>query len=181
MNIFDIAIAIPLVWGLYKGFSKGFIQALATLVALVLGVIGAIKFSDVTSTFLADNLTIDPTYLPLISFAITFIGIIIGVHFLARLLDKMLKAVALGLVNKIAGAVFGVAKYAFIVSVILIALNYINAQTNFIPQQKISSSLLYNPVSKFAPTVIPYINLDTIRQKVDEKVKLPEAIKETIE
>ncbi|PLX25664.1 MAG: colicin V production protein [Salinivirgaceae bacterium] len=180
MNIFDLAIAIPLVWGLYKGFSKGFIQALATLVALVLGVIGAIKFSDITSTFLASNLNIEPTYLPLISFAITFIGIIIGVHFLARLIDKLLKAVALGLVNKLAGAAFGLAKYAFIVSVILIALNYINGQTNFIPKEKIESSLLYEPVSKFAPTIIPYVNLDTLRQRVDDKVKLPESLNDSI-
>jgi membrane protein required for colicin V production len=176
MNIFDLAIAIPLVWGLYKGFTKGFIKTLATLVALVLGVIGAIKFSDITSTFLASNLNIEPTYLPLISFSITFIGIIIGVHFLARLIDKLLKAVALGLVNKIAGAVFGVAKYAFIVSIVLLGLNYINSQANFIPKEKISSSLLYEPVSSFAPTIIPYVNLDTLRQKVDEKVKIPKAV-----
>lgn len=170
MNYFDLVIVIPLLWGLYKGFKKGLVNSLATLAALVLGIIGAIKFSHITSVFLAENFNIGTTYLPLISFAVTFIGIIIAVHFLARIVDKILSAVALGGLNRIAGALFGLAKYGFIVSVILIILNYIDAQVNFIPQEKKEQSILYEPVAGFAPAVIPYIDLDKLKGKVEEKV-----------
>ncbi len=170
MNYFDIAIAVPLIWGIYKGFSKGLIKSLATLAALLLGIIGAIKFSGFTSILLASNFNIDVTYLPLISFAITFIGIIIGVHFIARLLDKIVSAVALGGINRIAGALFGLIKFGFIVSVVLIILNYIDKQVSFLPPEKVENSLLYEPVSKFAPTLIPYIDLERLKTEVKKNV-----------
>ncbi|WP_462280510.1 CvpA family protein [Salinivirga cyanobacteriivorans] len=170
MNYFDLAIAIPLIWGVYKGFTKGFINSLATLAALVLGIIGAIKFSGITSVFLAKNLNIGTTYLPLVSFAVTFIGIIIAIHFLARIIDKLLSAVALGGFNRIAGALFGLAKYGFIVSIVLIILNYIDRQVQFMPNDKKEASLLYEPVSKFAPTIIPYIDLERLKSEVQNRV-----------
>lgn len=170
MNYFDILIVVPLAWGLYKGFSKGLVKSLAALVALVLGVVGAIKFSSVTSIFLAANLDIGTTYLPLISFVITFVGIIVAVHLLARVLDKMLAAVALGGLNRIAGAVFGVAKFAFIVSVVLIIFDYIDKQVPFLPRDKVESSLLYEPVANLAPSVIPYIDLDRLKETVESRV-----------
>lgn len=170
MNYLDLAIAIPLIWGLYKGFSKGLINSLATLAALILGIIGAIKFSGATSVFLAKNLNIGTTYLPMVSFAITFIGIIIAIHFLARIIDKLLSAVALGGINRIAGAIFGLAKYGFIISVILIILNYIDNQVHFLPKEKTEKSLLYEPVAQFAPTVIPYIDLEKLKTEVQNRV-----------
>lgn len=179
MNYFDLAIAIPLLWGLYKGFSKGLINSLATLAALVLGIVGAVKFSGITSVFLAKNLEIGTTYLPLVSFALTFIGIIIAIHFLARLIDKLLSAVALGGFNRIAGAIFGLAKYGFIVSVILIILNYIDRQTQFLPKEKKETSLLYKPVASFAPTIIPYIDLEKLKSEVQSRV--PEISNDSIE
>jgi len=38
MNYFDIMIAIPLIWGIYKGFKKGFIIEIASFIALGLGI-----------------------------------------------------------------------------------------------------------------------------------------------
>ena len=45
MNYFDIIFVIPLLWGAYKGFSKGFVLEIASFVALGLGVWGGLKFS----------------------------------------------------------------------------------------------------------------------------------------
>jgi membrane protein required for colicin V production len=46
MNYLDIILAIPLLWGLYKGVSKGIIKELASLVALIVGIYGAVHFAD---------------------------------------------------------------------------------------------------------------------------------------
>ena len=170
MNYIDIVIAVPLLWGLYKGFSKGLVKSLATLVALVIGIIGAIKFSGITSVILANNLNLSVKYLPLISFAVTFIGIIILVHLLARIVDKLMKAIALGGINRIAGAIFGLIKYAFIVSIILIGLNYIDNRISFLPKDKITNSVLYKPLSLFAPAIIPYIDLEKLKSNVENQV-----------
>ncbi|MFO7863878.1 MAG: CvpA family protein [Salinivirgaceae bacterium] len=179
MNYFDLILAVPLLWGLYKGFSKGLVKSLATLVALVVGIIGAMKFSHLTSVFLVSNFSIGATYLPLVSFAITFLGIVVAVHLLARFLDKVMSAVALGGINKIAGAVFGVAKFAFILSVLLIILNYIDAQVQFMPKEKTEDSVLYRPIANFAPTIIPYIDLDKLKEKVEEHVPGQDSLPKT--
>jgi len=111
MNFIDIIILIPILWGAYKGFTKGFISELSTLVALFLGIWGAIHFASFIANFLIDSFNMSNKYVPIISFAITFILIVIAVHFIAKLLTKLIKAVSLNLINKLAGAAFGILKY----------------------------------------------------------------------
>lgn len=161
MNYIDIIIVIPLLWGAYKGYTKGFIIEAASIAALLLGIYGAIHFSVYTSELLIDNFNIGSKYLPLISFALTFILIVIAVHFVARLVNKLIKAVALNFVNRIAGAVFGVAKFALIISIILNLLNKFDNKSEFIKEDMRKNSLLYKPVSKLSGIIFPGLeNID---------------------
>ena len=162
MNYFDLIILIPLLWSAYKGFSKGFVHAIASLAALLLGVFGAIKFSDVTSQYLIQNFDFNQNYLPIISFAITFILIVIAVHFAATLIDKLIKAIALGFINRILGAVFGIAKIAFIISIILVIVNGLDKNLHFMSPKLKETSILYKPLSDFAPSIFPYLKFENI-------------------
>ena len=120
---------------------------------------------------LTENLDISTTYLPLISFAVTFVAIVIIVHFLARILEKFLQVIALGFVNRISGLIFGILKTAFIISILLVIVNGINRRINKIPEETINNSLLYQPLSKFAPSIFPYLNFDTIIEKSEENIE----------
>ena len=111
MNYFDIIIIIPLLWGGYKGFKKGLIIEVASIVALLLGVWGGIKFSSISANYLGDMFSISEKLMPLISFALTFILIVIAVFAVAKLIQKVVKVVALSTVNKVAGAAFGILKF----------------------------------------------------------------------
>ena len=91
----------------------------------------------------------------LISFAITFLLIIIAVHFLAKLLEKFISIIALGFVNKLLGAVFGLLKAGVILSVVLVLINLADEKFKFIPSEEKSESLLYEPVLSLVPAVIP--------------------------
>ena len=82
MNYLDIIILLPLVYGLFRGFNKGFAIELATLAALVLGIYGAYKFSYITTIFLRDKFDMMGDYLPYVSFFLTFIVIVILVNLL---------------------------------------------------------------------------------------------------
>ena len=155
MNYLDIIIALPLLWGAYKGFTKGLIIEAASLAALLLGIYGAIKFSGITSDFLVEKCNFSSQYLHIISFAITFILIVIAVHFIARLINKLVKAVALGFVNRLFGVIFGILKWAFIISVLLVVINKVDEKVNFISPEQKNESLLYQPLSNFAPLIIP--------------------------
>ncbi len=166
LNYFDLVITILLLWSAYRGFTKGLLVMAASLAALVLGVWGAIRFSDLTAGLLIEHLELQGRYTALIAFAITFIAIVIGVHLLARAAEKLLKAVALGFLNRIAGLVFAVLRTAFIVSIVLVILNSIDRRAPFIPEKHKENSLLYKPLSNFAPAIFPYLHFEDIRGKV---------------
>ncbi len=176
MNYIDLIIAIPLVWGVFVGFKNGLIIEVASLAALLLGIFGAIHFSDLTANFLVTNLNITTQYINLIAFAVTFVGIVIVVHLLAKMIDKLVKAVALGFVNRLLGMVFGLIKYAFIISIILVIINAINRNKTIISEEKIENSILYKPLSTFAPTIFPYLNFEKIREDIEEFRKNEEIV-----
>ncbi len=167
LNYFDLVISVFLLWSAYRGITKGFLIMAASLAALVLGVWGAIRFSDLTAAFLVEQFGWSTRYLSLIAFAITFVGIVLIVHLLARGLDKLLKAVALGFLNRLAGLLFGVLKTAFIISILLVIVNSIDRRVPFIPEQHKENSLLYEPLSKFAPAIFPYLNFEDVRERFE--------------
>ncbi|MBI9063393.1 MAG: CvpA family protein [Marinilabiliaceae bacterium] len=169
MNYFDIVIGVILILGLVKGFKNGLVIELAALAALVLGLLGAVHFSDITESYLAQYL--ESNYIGIIAFVITFVVIVIGVHLLARVIDKLIKAVALGPVNRITGALFSLLKYAFIISVLLAVVNGLERNFNFLPEEQKESSILYEPIASIAPFVFPYLKFDTVREQYEDATK----------
>ncbi|NUM49827.1 MAG: CvpA family protein [Flavobacteriales bacterium] len=157
MSYLDILLIIPLLWGGFKGFRKGLVMELATIAALLLGTWVSIKFYTLFSAWLKNSLNWQGEWLPLMAFAILFIGVLIGVYAVAGLADKTLKAVALGVFNKLAGAFLGAGKFALILGIILFLAEKIHTHYPFIPQQAKEKSLLYKPVFMLAETVMPHI------------------------
>jgi len=173
MNWIDIFICIPLVWGLYKGFSKGLVIELASLAAFFIGIWGAIYFSDFVSELLQDwGLT--SKYLPVISFCLIFLGIIIAIYAFGKFIDKTIKAASLNSINKIAGAVFGGLKFALVLSVLFFVLDAFEKSYSVDASKVKEESLLYKPVSQIAPYIIPGLK----NSKVGELI--PQAPNDTI-
>ena len=168
INYFDFIIAIFLLWSAYRGITKGFLIMAASLAALVLGVWGAIRFSHLTAALMISFFSMETKYLALISFALTFVIIVILVHLLSRALDKLVKAVALGLVNRLAGLLFGLLKTAFLISIFLVILNGIDNRVPFIPEEHKENSLLYRPLSRLAPAIFPFLHFEEIRDRIPE-------------
>jgi membrane protein required for colicin V production len=158
MNYIDIILCIPLVWGLYKGFTKGLIVELASIVAFGLGVYGGIHLSDYVANKIAKGFNWTSPYLPILSFAITFLAIIILVYFVAKLVQRLAEGMALGIFNKIGGAVFGILKFALIMSVIIYMINAVEKSYPLVSFKTKEESLLYKPIGKIAPILIPTLN-----------------------
>lgn len=164
MNYIDIIIAIPLVWAIYKGFTKGFVISIASLLALILGIYGAVKLSHITSFYLIEHFSFSDKYLPIIAFAVTFIIIVLLVHMVAKVVDKLVKAIALGFINRLLGVVFNFIKVAFILSIVVVIIEGLDKSLKFMPQEQKESSLMYVPLSKFAPTIFPYLTFEKIKE-----------------
>lgn len=158
MNFIDICIGVPLLWAIYRGFTKGFILAIASLIGLWLGIWGSIRFSSYLIPLLKDKFEITSTYLPIAAFFITFLLIILLIYLLALLIQKAVEGMALGVFNKIAGAVFNFLKYALLMSVFISILNGVEQYHPILPPKLKKESVLYNTMGKFAPAIIPSFN-----------------------
>jgi membrane protein required for colicin V production len=157
MNIFDIIIAALLLFGFVRGFLKGLFVEVASLVALIGGVYGAIHFSYFIGDFLSESVSWTEEYISLAAFAGTFIVIIIVISLLGKVLTKFADFISLGILNKLLGAVFGALKIGLILSIVFIFFSKMNDTIPFIKKETLESSILYNPVKKIAPLLFPSI------------------------
>ncbi len=155
MNYLDIIFAIPLLWGLYKGITKGLIVEAATLAAFFLAVWVSMHFCDWLTRIFHDKFGATTEYLPLIAFAVLFLGILVLVFFVAKLAERTVKAGGLSWLNKIFGALFGVLKFALILSLFIFIFEAIERSYPMIKRETKTGSLLYDPIAKVAPAIIP--------------------------
>jgi membrane protein required for colicin V production len=163
MNYFDIIVLIPVLWFGYKGFTKGFVIEIASVAALLLGLWGGIKLSSYLTVIMTDNFGWESAYNPLIAFGVVFIVIVIFVHLIARLIDKLVKSVSLSFFNRIAGALFGAAKVVLIISIIILMFNKVDERSDFITDEFKEGSLLYKPIAGIVPAILPVV------EKIDYK------------
>ena len=171
MNVLDIIFLVPLLFALYRGFRKGLIHMIASLLALILGIVGAIKLRPLFASLLDSIFNIAPEHRNVIAFAVAFVLIVLVVHIVAFMVDKLVKAVALNLVNRLLGMAFGVVVTAFVISMILWPINQVNAEKQIIKPQHIENSLLWTPLSAFAPAVFPYLEKQDWKEYVPKKKK----------
>lgn len=176
MNYIDIMIIVILGFSMIRGFMNGLVKEVASLAALIVGIWGAIRFSSFTAGRLYDYFDMTGQYVGIISFLITFGIIVIIIHFIGMIVDKLMEAVALGFVNKLLGIAFGLFKSVLIMSVIFVVFNAIDARRPFLPKEKLEQSMLYNPISDIAPAIFPIIGEGGFYNSFDRFKKKPEVI-----
>lgn len=169
VNYLDIIFMIPLLWGAWKGFKKGLIIEMASLVALLLGVWGGIKFSDYMAEVLANNFELNEKYLPVVAFGVTFLGIVVAVYAIGKLIEKFVDLVAMGMVNKVAGGAFGMLKVGLILSVLLVIVNSYDEKAGFISDDLKEGSVLYQPMTDVALTVVPALENSQLFEDVKQE------------
>ena len=156
MNSLDYILFIPLLYGLYRGFTNGLIIELASLLALALGIYGALHFSSFTYEFLSDYVEIKTVYLQSASYGLTFL-IVMLISLSGNILTMLIKLVALGFINRMMGAIFGGIKVLLILSVFISFFDRFNKQFGMINDEILSSSLMYNPILIQAEQIYPNV------------------------
>lgn len=155
MNYIDATLCIPLVWGIYKGFVKGLISEAASFVAFGLAVYGSLHFSDIVATTITEWFKWESDYLQIVAFASTFLGIVIAVSIITRIINKLADGLALGGINKIGGALFGGLKFSLVISLAIFVIDAIEKSYPMVSFETKKESLLYEPVGMLAPALIP--------------------------
>ena len=116
MNFIDILIVILLLFACWRGLKKGLIIELFTLLAVFAGLYAAIHFSDYLAVKLREDADWEWEYVSIVSFALCFLAVGAMVYFGGKMLEKVIQVVQLGIINRIAGAVFSIITMLFVMS-----------------------------------------------------------------
>ena len=155
MSIIDVIIGALIIYGIIKGLFKGFFVEVSSLLALLIGAYGAVHFSNYAAAVLLNNFQWSEKTTNITAFAVTFVAIVLAISLAGKALTKLADFAALGLVNKLLGALFGGAKIALIISILLLIFSTLNKTIPFVSDEEIEKSLFYTPVKSLAPKLLP--------------------------
>jgi membrane protein required for colicin V production len=157
MAFLDIILGLMLIWGLWKGLKNGLFVEIASIIALIAGIFGAIHFSYIAGNYLSQNMQWNERYISITAFVVTFIAIVAIVHLAGKFLTRIADFAMLGLLNKIAGALFGALKVAVILGALLVFFDRMNNTMNFINDETKKESVLYEPIKEIGELVFSVV------------------------
>ncbi|QIX62014.1 CvpA family protein [Hymenobacter lutimineralis] len=119
MSAFDILLLIPLGVGAVKGYRRGLVLEVASLLAFVLGAIGGLLLLQDAIPLVRHYVGEAFGMLPLVSFLLVFVLIVWGVHLLGTFIKTAVHLTPLGMLDNILGGTAGVLKWLLGLSLLL--------------------------------------------------------------
>tara|TARA_B110000003_G_scaffold230952_1_gene233321 strand:- start:720 stop:1265 length:546 start_codon:yes stop_codon:yes gene_type:complete len=168
MNYLDIIIIVSVLYALIKGISNGLINEVSSLISLLTGVYVAINFSEFLRPFIKDYISNNSQYIPIISFIILFLVVVISIKTIGFFLDKIIKLLALGVVSRLLGGVFGMLKAVVFFSFIL----FFTEEYNLINKKTKEDSISYKILTKCTTVITLQLkNPNNILEKIDAGIR----------
>jgi membrane protein required for colicin V production len=148
--LIDFIFAVLMVIACIKGYQRGLILAVFSIVAFIIGLAAALKLSTLVADWMKDSISVSAKWLPFISFVVVFFAVVLLVRWGGKLIEKSLQVVMLGWLNRIGGIVFYAALYIIIFSVFL----FYAEKLQLVKPSVIESSVTYSFVHPWGPKVI---------------------------
>ncbi|PID95010.1 MAG: colicin V production protein [Bacteroidetes bacterium] len=181
MNWLDIVILIPLLLFAFRGLKNGIIMEIFTLIALILGIWGALEFSFITEAYLIEQFQWNNKYLGIIALIITFTLVAVGVYLVGKIIQKLSHAVALGALDKLLGFLFGVMKGLLILALIAHIYHRFDPESHLIDEEVKEASFCYPILSEISKEMARVMDEQTLPDIHKEKEKLDNMVKETFD
>jgi membrane protein required for colicin V production len=175
----DVVFAILMLFAVIKGYQKGFIIALFSIIAFILGLAAALKLSAVVAVYLGNATTVSEKWLPVISFILVFVIVVFLVHLGGKLIEKTFELALMGWLNRLAGVLLYVFLYTLFFSLFLFYAD----RLQLFEKTTIVASKVYPIVQPFGPQVINglgilvpmfkdmFIQLETFFEGVSDKIR----------
>jgi membrane protein required for colicin V production len=130
-----------------RGYMKGLIVAAFSVIAILLGILCALKLSQSFAAWLLAHDYISSGWAQVISYIVLFVGVVLLVRLIGKVVQKAVEGMLLGTVNKLLGGLL----YAFLGAVIWSSLLWIGARAHIISPQTLVDSKTYSWLSELAP------------------------------
>jgi membrane protein required for colicin V production len=142
-----------MVLAILQGLSRGFIVAIFSLFAFIIGLAAALKLSAMVAKHLHDKMNIGGYFLPILSFAIVFVGVALLVRWAAILIKKAASLAFLGWIDTLAGILLYAIIYLLSFSVFL----FFGTRIHLIGPEVQTASKTYFFIEPFGPKVIGFL------------------------
>lgn len=146
----DIIFAILILIAIIKGYKKGLIIAVFSIIAFVVGLAAALKLSATVAVSLQNNVAISSKWLPFLSFGVVFIIVVLLVNLGGKLLEKTFAMALMGWANRVGGVLLFISLHIIIYSIFL----FYAVKIHLFEEATIQSSIVYPFVKPWAPKVM---------------------------
>jgi membrane protein required for colicin V production len=148
--LIDILFAVLLVMAVIKGYQRGLIVAIFSILAFIIGLAAAMKLSALVAAYIGKTVNISEKWLPIVAFIVVFAIVVLLIRWGAALIQKSVQFVMLGWANRIGGIILYAALYFIILSVLL----FYAGKVQFINAETIAASKTYPFIQPWGPRCI---------------------------
>ena len=148
----DVVFAILMAFAVYRGFSRGLIVAVFSLVACIIGLAAALKLSAVLAAYLEQS-GMQGRWWPVLCFMAVFLAVVILVRLGAAALEKVVQWSMLGWLNRLGGILL----YVLIFTVVFNVLLWMANQVYWLSPETKLRSAVYPYIEPVGPWVMQRI------------------------
>ena len=152
MTLVDIIIAAVVALGLFRGVTTGAVRQVTGLVGVVAAFALAVQLMRSVGRLAVDSLGISEAAAPVVGFVLVFIAVQLVFYLLGRLVERVMEALALSVVNRVVGGAFGAFQAALLLSVAFMLLGRVDVPDKHAQE----ASILYEPVAQVLPRTWDY-------------------------
>ncbi len=138
----DIIFVVILVLAVIKGFQRGLIVGLFSFVSVIIGLAAAMKLSAVAAAYLGDNINVSGEWLPVISFAVVFLVVVLLVRWGANIIQRTVEISMLGWVNRLGGILLYTALFITVFSVAVFYADQVHLLSDSAKEKSVSYAFI---------------------------------------
>ena len=176
MNLLDLLILVGLTGGLIIGLRSGLIKQVLSFAGMLVAFVLSLHLMTPVGEMAAGSLGISEDIAPLVGFVLVFLGVQVVVFGLTKLLEAVIGALKLSVVNRLLGGAVGAFKACLVLSVVFLVLGYVSVPS----EDSREASALYTPISTVLPAAWSYVS-DTFPQVAKVSEQFSKKIEEEVD
>lgn len=151
--LIDFTFAALIILAVIKGYQKGLVLAIFSIIAFIVGMAAALKLSAVVADNLKESVNVSAKWLPFIAFTLVFFVVVLLVRLGAKLIEKTFQAVMLGWLNRIGGILLYATLYLIILSIFI----FYAEKLRLLQPATIEASVTYKFIQPWGPVIMDNI------------------------
>jgi len=144
MTWLDALILFPLLVGLVRGLTRGMVREIIAIVDIIVGILVARIWGADAALWIQKAFGWTEAVSHVFGYGVLFLIAALMMTLVGRMLTQLLRAISLGGLDRLIGALIGVAKAALLVMVVVYIVSELNGRFHFMTQDLIDSCRVYD-------------------------------------